>query len=172
MSSFKNEFEKYETHLSSFDTIHSINFFFCKLLSSMKKKLLNIEKMSTIRENLFAKIVMLKKIIERERRTNSRVQNNFNFFKQKENKSKNKNQSQSQNQQQNQQQNRFNQNAFNNHERDTHAKSKRKRKKNFQNDESTCYRCQRKNHYFYECTFESNESNNHHIIVVVDVIVE
>ena len=52
MSSFKNEFEKYEIHLSFFDTIHSINFFFCKLLSSMKKKLLNIEKMSTIRKNL------------------------------------------------------------------------------------------------------------------------
>ena len=93
VSSFKNELEKYETHLSSFDTIHSINFFFCKLLSSMKKKLLNIEKVSTIRKNLFAKIVMLKKIIERERRTDSRVQNNFNFFKQKEDKNKNKDQS-------------------------------------------------------------------------------
>ena len=130
MSSFKNEFEKYETHLSFFDTIHSINFFFCKLLLSIKKKLLNIEKMSTIKKNMFAKIVMLKNIIERKRRTNSCAQNNFNF-KQKKNKSKNKNQFQSQNQQQNQQQNRFNQNVFNNHERDTHAKSKRKRKKIF-----------------------------------------
>ena len=172
MSSFKSELEEYEAHLSSFDTIHSINFLFCKLLSSMKEKLLSIEEVPTTREDLFAKAVMLKTIIERERRTGSRAQNNSNSSKQKGGKGKNKGQSQSQGPQQGQQQGRSNQNASNDHGRDTHAESKRKRKENSQDDGPTCYRCQRKGHYSYECTLESDGSGNQHTIAAVDATAE
>ena len=48
VSNFKSELKEYEIHLSSFEKMHKINFFFCKLLSFLKEKLLNIEKMSTI----------------------------------------------------------------------------------------------------------------------------
>ena len=101
MSNFKNELKKYEFHLFSFEKIHKINFFFCKLLSFLKEKLLNIEKMSTIKKNLFAKIIMLKKILKRERRTNDYSFNNSNFNNNKKDKNKNKIQQQFQQQQQN-----------------------------------------------------------------------
>ena len=90
MSNFKNELKKYEIHLFSFEKMHRINFFFCKLLSFLKKKLLNIEKMSTIKENLFAKIIMLKKKLKRERCTNDNSFNNSNFNNKRKDKNKNK----------------------------------------------------------------------------------
>ena len=43
MSNFKNELKKYEFHLFSFEKMHKINFFFCKLLSFMKEKLLKTQ---------------------------------------------------------------------------------------------------------------------------------
>ena len=100
MSNFKNKLKEYEIHLFSFEKMHKINFFFCKLLSFLKEKLLNIEKMSTIRKNLFAKIIMLKKILKRERRTNDNLFNNSNFNNKREDKNKNKIQQQFQQQQQ------------------------------------------------------------------------
>ena len=124
------------------------------------------------KKNLFAKIVMLKKIFERQRRTDSRAQNNQNIFKQKKSKNKNKKQFQQQSQQQNQSQNRFNQNIFHDFGRNTHAKNKRKRNENDQSTKSTCYRCHRKNHYVFDCKTDVNESNNQHIIVVVNVTFE
>ena len=151
MSNFKNELKKYEIHLFSFEKMHKINFFFCKLLSFLKKKLLNIEKMSTIKKNLFAKIIMLKKILKRERRTNDNLFNNSNFNNKKENKNKNKIQQQFQQQQQIQ----FNQNIFNDNERNTRAKSKRKRQEKENIFKMQCYDCDKMNHYKNNCAFKS-----------------
>ena len=151
MSNFKSELKEYEIHLFSFEKMHRINFFFCKLLSSLKKKLLNIEKMSTTRENLFAKIIMLKKTLKRERRTDDNSFNNSNFNNKKEDKSKNKIQKQFQQQQQNQ----FNQNIFNDNERNTCARNKRKRQEEENIFKMQCYDCDKMSHYKSNCAFKS-----------------
>ena len=174
MSNFKNELKKYEFHLSSFEKIHKINFFFDKLLSFLKKKVLNIEKMSTIKKNLFAKIILLKKILKRERRTNDNSFNNSNFNNKKENKNKNKIQQQFQQQQQSQQQkqNQFNQNIFNDNERNTRAKNKQKRQKKKNIFKMQCYDCDKMNYYKNNCVFKSKWSIYEIFIVVVEINVK
>ena len=116
----------------------------------MKKKLLNIEKMSTTRKNLFTKIIMLKKILKRERRTDDNSFNNLNF-----NNKKNKNKNKIQQQFQQQQQIQFNQNIFNDNERNTRAKSKRKRQEKENIFKMQCYDCDKMNHYKNNCAFKS-----------------
>ena len=168
VSDFKSELEEYEIHLPSFEKVHRINFFFCKLLSSLKEKLLSIEKMPTTREDLFAKTIMLKKTLKRERRTNDNSANNPNSNNKRGDKGKNKTQQQFQQQQQDQ----SNQNTSNDNERNTRARSKRKRQGEEDIFKMQCYDCDRMSHYKSSCAFKSKWSTYETSVVAVEANAE
>ena len=151
VSGFKSELEEYEAHLPPFEEVHRVNFFFCKLLPSLKEKLLGIGEVPTTREDLFAKAIMLEKTLERERRTGGNSSNNPNSNNRKGGKGKNKAQQQSQQQQQGQ----SNQNTSNDNGRNTRAGSKRKRQGEEDISKVQCYGCGRMGHYKSSCAFKS-----------------
>ena len=55
---FKTHLEKLENHLSSFEKKHKTNFFFAKLRSEFKNKILNINNVFKLREKILIIIII------------------------------------------------------------------------------------------------------------------
>ena len=91
VSIFKTHLEKLENYLSSFEKKHKIIFFFAKLKSKLKNKILNINNVFKLREKILIIIIMQKNILNRNRAKGEfNNQNSFkNFNESKKRKSQN-----------------------------------------------------------------------------------
>ena len=58
VSIFKTHFEKLENYLSSFEKKYKTNFFFVKLKSKLKNKILNINNIFKLREKILIMIII------------------------------------------------------------------------------------------------------------------
>ena len=58
VSIFKTHFEKFENYLLSFEKKYKINFFFIKLRSKFKNKILNINNVFKLREEILIMIII------------------------------------------------------------------------------------------------------------------
>ena len=73
ISTFKTHFEKLKNYLSLFEKKYKANFFFVKLKSKLKNKILNINNVFKLREKILIIIIMQKNILNR-----NRAENEFN----------------------------------------------------------------------------------------------
>ena len=82
---FKTHFEKFESYLLSFEEKYKTNFFFIKFKSKLKNKILNINNVFKLREEILIMIIMQKNILNRNRAedefNNQNSFKNFNEFK-------------------------------------------------------------------------------------------
>ena len=85
VSTFKAHLEKLEGHLSSFEEKHKTNFFFVKLRLKLKNKILSIDNVFKLREEILIMIIMQENILNRNRAgggfNNQSSFKNFNGFK-------------------------------------------------------------------------------------------
>ena len=85
ISIFKTHLEKLKGHLSSFKKKHKTNFFLVKLRSKLKNKILNINNVFKLREEILIMIIIQKNILNRNRAeggfNNQNSFKNFNKFK-------------------------------------------------------------------------------------------
>ena len=85
VSIFKTHLEKLENYLSSFEKKHKIIFFFAKLKSKLKNKILNINNVFKLREKILIIIIIQKNILNRNRAeggfNNQSSFKNFNKFR-------------------------------------------------------------------------------------------
>ena len=91
ISTFKTHFEKLKNYLSLFEKKYKANFFFVKLKSKLKNKILNINNVFKLREKILIIIIMQKNILNRNRAKGEfNNQNSFkNFNESKKRKSQN-----------------------------------------------------------------------------------
>ena len=64
---FKIHLEKLKSHLLSFEKKYKTNFFFVKFRSEFKNKILNIDNVFKLREEILIMIIMQKNILNRNR---------------------------------------------------------------------------------------------------------
>ena len=79
ISIFKTHLEKFEGYLSSFEEEHKANFFLIKLRSELKNKILSINNVFKLREEILIMIIMQENILNRSRAKDGF--NNQNSFK-------------------------------------------------------------------------------------------
>ena len=143
--------KKIESHLFEFIETHRANLFLAKLNAKLKFKILNIDEMTSIREEILAKIIMQEKTLKRVRSSDENIFTHSKFFKSSLNKSKKFS---------NKSNDQFNSQFFNrretnaNDQREIRDSTKRKRER----DETTrlknviCYDCNEKSHYKSDCS--------------------